>query len=130
MSFILIAKLGDELQVNAWNWRPTLELLLNEDVVDRELYERLGANGCGAAVGDGVARLIADTIDRRLAASKMAPGQRMLADLTVTAAKRKPVVFSPAHNEQVDVNDLYSASFEWLVSFRDFCRRSGGFKVS
>jgi len=38
--------------VNAWNWRPTLELLLNEDLIDGGRHELLGAHGCGAGVGE------------------------------------------------------------------------------
>jgi hypothetical protein len=29
----------------------------------------------------------------------------------------------------VDTNEIYSASYDWLVAFRDFCRQSGGFEV-
>jgi hypothetical protein len=61
MSFILVAKQGSEVQVNGWNWRPTLELLVREHLLDRD--------------------------------------------------------------------DLYSATYEWLVTFRDFCRQSDGFDV-
>jgi len=32
--------------------------------------------------------------------------------------------------EDVDAKEAYSATYEWLVMFRDFCRTSGGFKVS
>jgi hypothetical protein len=30
---------------------------------------------------------------------------------------------------EIDTNDLYSATYEWLARFRDFARASGGFKV-
>jgi hypothetical protein len=33
MSFILVPKEGEELQVNGWNWRPTLQLLLAAGVI-------------------------------------------------------------------------------------------------
>jgi hypothetical protein len=41
MSFILAARNEEELQVNAWNWRPTLLLLLNENLIDLEHHDRL-----------------------------------------------------------------------------------------
>src|SRR5262245_16571478 len=127
VSFILVSHRGD-LKVNAWNWRPTLEVLLAESVVTREQYERLGAHGCGGRVEAQTADRIADVIDRRLTGMK--PGDRVLADLTVTSRKKVPVVLSPSHPvESIDVNDLYSASYDWLVEFRDFCRQSGGFEV-
>ena len=60
----------------------------------------------------------------------MKPGDRMVADLAVTSTKRSPTVFLPNGDiESVDTNDPYSASYEWLVAFRDFCRQSGGFEV-
>jgi hypothetical protein len=94
MSFILAARRGGELQVNAWNWRPTLELLLNENLIDRKRYELLGANGCGAGVDGELANRFADAIERRLKLADMKEGHRMLADLTITSAQRKPVAFS------------------------------------
>ena len=127
MSFILVSATG-EIQVNAWNWQPTLQLLLAENVVNRKQYELLGANGCGGRVDRETAGRIADAIERRL--MSMAPGTRMLADFTVTSDQKTPVVFLPDGNSHdVDVNDLYSASYEWLSDFRDFCRQSDGFEV-
>jgi hypothetical protein len=61
----------------------------------------------------------------------MAPGQRLRADLTITAEPKRKVVFTPSSKvEDFDANELYSATYEWLVMFRDFCRTSAGFKVS
>jgi hypothetical protein len=63
MTFILVSAKGNELQVNAWNWRPTLDLMLDMNPAD------------------------------------------------------------------IDANELYSATYEWLETFAKFCRSSGGFKV-
>ena len=129
MSFILAARNEEELQVNAWNWRPTL-LLLNENLIDLEHHNMLGTQGCGARVGADLAGRFADAIERRLKSADMKPGQRMLADLTVTSDERKLVAIdATASADDVDENDLYAANFEWLVAFGDFCRRSGGFEV-
>jgi len=128
MSFILVPNHGEDIQVNGWNWRPTLELLRAENLVSEENYERMGAQGCGGAVDADVARRIADLIERKLAA--MGSGQRSLGDLTVTANPKKSVTFAPGMaTEEIDVNDLYSASYDWLVALRDFCKQSGGFQV-
>ena len=54
----------------------------------------------------------------------------MLADLTVTSGKRVPTVFLPnGDGESADTNDTYSATYDWLVAFRDFCTQPGGFEV-
>jgi hypothetical protein len=129
MSFILVPQDGEDVQVNAWNWRPTLEILYREKLIGLEQYERMGAHGCGGRVDGEFALRVAETIERKLYAMK--PGGRTLADGSLTDQKKKEVVFSPQWDgQEVDVNDLYSAEFEWLERFRDFCRKCGGFEVS
>jgi hypothetical protein len=61
----------------------------------------------------------------------MAPGQRLRADLTVTNEPKRIKVFTPGMKvKDVDAVEIYSATYEWLAMFRDFCRTSAGFKVS
>ena len=52
MTFILVPSQGEDLQVNAWNWRPTLELLLAANVIPEDDHELMGANGCGGEASD------------------------------------------------------------------------------
>ena len=128
MSFILIPKNGEEIKINAWNWRPTLELLRDAGIIDDDLFERLGTHGCKAEVDADTASRIADYIGARVLAMK--PEQRVLADLTVTERPKKPLIITPDTKiDQIDAIDVYSASYEWLVIFRDFSRTSGGFEV-
>lgn len=128
MSFILVPKRGDEVQVNAWNWRPTLELLLREGLISEELHERMGAQGAGGEVDAELAARIAEAIERTLKAMK--PGERMLADLTLTdRPKTKWVITPETRPDEVDAKDMYSATYEWLAKFAGFCRSSGGFEV-
>jgi len=71
---------------------------------------------------------IADAVIRKL--DSMNPGQRMSADLSVSSEPKKLAIFSPNINEEdIDNNELYSTTFEWLDTFVKFCRSSGGFKV-
>jgi len=93
------------------------------------LAELLGLNGCGARVDADLANQIAAAIENKL--STMAPGDRMRADLTVTSVPKAPQVFRPSTQPgDIDDNELYSATYEWLVTFKDFCKRCGGFMVS
>jgi hypothetical protein len=129
MTFILIPKQGEDVQVNAWNWRPTLELLRAENLLTEENYERLAAQGCRGSVDAVLAHRIADVIERKLATMK--PGERIRADLSVTAIPKEPQVFQPKTKaDDIDINNLYSATYDWLTTFKEFCRRSEGFEVS
>ena len=68
MTFILVPKRGEDIQVNGWNWRPTLELLLEEKLISFENYERMGAQAAGGHVSAETAERIADVIERKLMA--------------------------------------------------------------
>ena len=128
MSFILVPNEGEDLKVNGWNWRPTLLLLLTARVITEEDHDVMGCNGCGAKVDQQKAARIADVVAGKV--SSMKPGQRMLADLSVSSQPRKLIVFSPNKEyDDIDNNELYSATFEWLDTFAKFCRSSKGFKV-
>jgi len=55
----------------------------------------------------------------------------MRADLTVTDMPKVPQLFAPdTKPDDIDAVNLYSATYEWLVMFKDFCKRCEGFKVS
>src|SRR5215469_3891252 len=93
MSFILIPKNGEDIKINAWNWRPTLELLRSANVIDDDLFERMGIHGLKAEVDATTANRIADFLEARLCA--MNSGQRVLADLTVTDTPKKRLIITP-----------------------------------
>jgi hypothetical protein len=129
MSFILIPRHGEDVQVNAWNWRPTLLLLREANLIDESVHQRIGANGCGGHVDAETCGRIADFLERQL--QSMQPGQRVRADLSLTNKPKNLTFFTPGMKaEDIDAIELYSATYEWLVTFRDFCRTSGGFTVS
>lgn len=128
MSFILVPSEGEDLHVNAWNWRPTLELLFAAGAITEADYELLGYQGSGGMVNAEKADQIANVLTQKLAS--MNPGERMLADLSVSSESKRIAVFSPDTNvNDIDVNDLYSVTHDWLQTFVTFCRRSGGFHV-
>lgn len=127
MSFILVSQKGEDLQVNAWNWRPTLLLLRAVNALTEEDCERMGAHGCGGIVDKAKAEQIAEVIIQQL--TSMKPGERMRANLSVTKEPKRPAVISADVIDNINVNELYSATYEWLEIFVQFCRTSGGFKV-
>ena len=129
MSFILIPNNGKEIKINAWNWRPTILLLRHANLIDDRQHELMGCNGCDGRVNSEAATKIADFLDQQLA--KMSPVQRLRGDLSITSEPTKRAVFTPDSKvEDFDAVEIYSASYNWLVTFRDFCRTSEGFRVS
>jgi hypothetical protein len=89
MTFILVPVHADpngDLQINAWNWRSTLELLHRARLLDDEAVERAAAQGAGGQVAAEQALWIAEFLDRYL--TDLTPGQRVRADGTVTSEPR------------------------------------------
>lgn len=125
MSFILVPTHGDDFQINAWNWRPTIEFLRVEGIIDDTTAELMTCN-LGAKVGADLAGRMAAAIQRKL--QDMRPGERMLTDLSVTSEPKNVAEFHKPEN--IDPVDLYSATYEWLIEFKEFCERCGGFEVS
>ena len=118
MSFILVSKQGAELQVSGLDWRPTLELVRKAGLLADDTSELMSAEGYRWHVDGPLADQIAELIQAKLV--DMRPGQRMLADLTIMNSPKDGIGLP-------DERD--SASYGWLMQFRDFCRRSGGFEV-
>jgi hypothetical protein len=128
MAFILIPNDGERIMVNAWNWRPTLSLLRDANLIDDDLYERVGTFGREARVDAETAGRIADFLDQRVAT--MNKGDRIRADLTTTDDAKSPLtITAETRIEQLNLVDTYSATYEWLVQFRDFSKASRGFEV-
>jgi hypothetical protein len=121
MAYILKPSTGDDLWVNAWNWYPTIELLVRAGVFAAQRAERLHYN-CGGDVTEAEASKIAVFLTSYL--SSRAPGERLLIDGTLTS---EPDTFEMFRGPDWDKN--YSATFEWLQKFKSFCEVCGGFTV-
>ena len=121
MSFVLEPKHGEDIQINAWNWVPTLLILDRNDILPFDQLERMRCNGSGGSVTAEEAVRIATFLDDFL--KGLQPGERVLWDGTVTIEPDTNELFhdEPTRN--------YSAKVAWLNKFRDFCRTSEGFDV-
>ena len=127
MSFILVSSASEDLQVNAWNLASHSRIVAAGVITEND-YELLGCQGCGGRVDAEKATQIADAVMEKL--DSMKTGERMLADLSISVEPKKKAVFSPdANDKDIDVNELYSTTPEWLDTFAKFCRSSGGFRV-
>ncbi|MFI7149536.1 hypothetical protein ACIBO2_31840 [Nonomuraea sp. NPDC050022] len=113
MSWTLETPNGESLDVNAWNWRPTLELLEKSGTLDADTTELLHDNIDVELTGEQAQR-IAIFLETYLA--HIPAGGRVLLDGSNTT---EPDSFE-FHRDDLDRN--YSATVVWLTCFRDFCR--------
>jgi hypothetical protein len=112
----------EDVQVNWWNWRPTVELLRRDGVITAEHAERMHVGMGAMCVPANLAMRIADAIEVVLP-TLSEPDERVLLDGAVTAEEP----FDP--NLPGD-SDWYGARRAWLQTFLHFCRASGGFTVA
>jgi hypothetical protein len=113
MSWTLTTPDGTRLHVNAWNWRATLALLERHELLDAETIELLGANFDVEVAGDDARRIAAFLADYL---ATMPPDGRVMLDGAVTTEPDDGTFYRD------DLARNYSASADWLTSFRDFCR--------
>ena len=121
VTFELEPVTGDSISINGWNWRPTLELLHRTAVLSAETLELMSFTGGGGQATSGEAERIAEFLDSYLAG--LGPGDRVTFNGAVTAEPDT----GEFHRDDLARN--YSATYEWLARFRDFCRSSGGFRL-
>jgi hypothetical protein len=121
VTFELEPATGDDISINGWNWRPTLELLHRTGILSEETLDLMSFNGGGGQATAEQAERIAEFLDGYLA--NLRPGDRVTLDGAVTAEPDT----GEFHRDDLARN--YSATYAWLGRFRDFCRSSGGFTV-
>lgn len=128
MTYILVPNEGEDLVINAWNWGPIVELLFAAGAITDDDHEPGGVHGTTLKVDEAKALLIAEAVMRKL--SSMNPGDRVLANLSISKEPKKYAVFTPDMKEEdIDINELYSTTYEVLEMFVKFCRSSKGFEV-
>ncbi len=124
MSFHL-TDLTDErhhLKVNAWHWRPTLELIASFELIDDERLEGMSFNGSTTVTQEeakGVGRRLERDVLPRLEL------ERLNTDFGTTGTDDATFYRAP---ETMHKN--YGVTYEWLQTFADFCLTSKGFEVS
>ena len=101
--------------------------MLAANVITEEDHERMGTHGSVAQDAEKASR-IADAVEHKL--MSMNAGSRVLANLSISKQPKKLAKFGRGVNaDDIDVNELYSTTYEWLEEFARFCRSSGGFEV-
>jgi hypothetical protein len=126
MSFTLI-DLGSEnfeFRANVWNWKTALEIIKSLDVISEGKIRQISDNATGTSVSPEEAQQIGEKI-RDEVLPRMGPGTRILSDLSVTDKPDDGTFYRDADEQWKN----YSADYDWLKEFTEFCFRSKGFQV-
>lgn len=126
MSFTLM-DLGAEsfeFRANVWNWKTVLEIIKSFDVVSEGKLRQISYNATGATIEQAEAQLIGEKIRDEIL-PKLAPNKRIFSDLSVTDAPDDGTLY---HDEDEKWKN-YSATYDWLKEFSEFCLKSKGFQV-
>lgn len=126
MSFTLL-DLGSEnfeFRANVWNWKTALEIIKSLDIISEGKVRQMNYNATGISVSLEEAHKIAEEI-REKVLPKMSPGSRIFSDLSITETKDDGTLYRDEDEQWRN----YSADYEWLMEFSEFCLRSKGFQV-
>lgn len=126
MSFTLLDSGAEsfEFRANVWNWRTALEIIRSFDIMSDGKIRQMEYNGTGVKLDLNEAHLIGEKIRDEIL-PKLEPDKRIFADLSVTDAKDDGTLYKD--NDEQWKN--YSADYDWLKEFSEFCLRSKGFQV-
>lgn len=126
MSFTLLDQGSEnfELTANVWTWKAALEVIKSLDIIGEGAVRQMTYNATGVSVSMEDARDIGTRI-RDEFLSKMGENSRVFADLSISDAPDDMTL----HRDEDEQWKNYSASYEWLKEFSEFCLRSKGFRV-
>ncbi len=126
MSFTLmdLGSEGFELRANIWSWKPTLEIIKSFDVIDEGKLRQMGYNATGAKFSLDEAHSIGEKIRDEIL-PKLSPNKRIFTDLSITDAPDDGTLYQDEDEKWKN----YSANYNWLKEFSDFCLSSKGFQV-
>jgi hypothetical protein len=126
MSFTLM-DLGSEnfeLGASVWNWKPTLEIIKRFDIISEGKIRQMEYAATGVKIdledAHDIGRKIQETI-----LPKLEPNKRMFMDGSITDAPDDGTIYRDEDEKWKN----YSANYEWLKEFSDFCLKSKGFQV-
>ena len=113
-----------EFRANVWNWKPTVEIIKSFDIVDEGKLRQMNYNATGAKFSQEEAQTIGERIRDEIL-PKLAPNKRIFLDLSITDAPDDGALFQDEDEKWKN----YSASYESLKEFSEFCLKSKGFQV-
>lgn len=127
MSFTFIdsGSANNEVHTNVWNWKPTLEIIKDLDVIGEQRVRQMQYNATGFTVSQEEAELLGNAI-RVKYLSKMTPKHRVMMDLSITDEPDDGTLYR-GDDSQAWKN--YGAQYGWLEEFSNFCIACKGFQI-
>lgn len=123
-TFVDLSSENFEFAANVWTWKPALEIIKSFDVLSNGTIRQMEYNATGVKLSKEEAHLIGEKI-RDEVLPRMAPDKRIFMDLSVTDAPDDGTLYRDEDEQWKN----YSASYEWLQEFSEFCLKSKGFQV-
>jgi hypothetical protein len=127
MSFTFIdsSSPNNEIHTNVWNWKPTLEIIKDLDVIGEMRARQMQYNATGFTVTAEEAELLGNGI-RNKYLSKMKTADRVRTDLSVTSEPDDGTLY---RGDDANSWKNYGATYDWLKEFSDFCLNCKGFQI-
>jgi hypothetical protein len=116
---------NNEVRTNVWNWKPTLEIIRDLNVIGEMGVRQLKYNATGYTFTEEEAQALGAGIRAQYVA-KMTPKQRVRTDLSITDDVDDGTLYSGDDSESWK---NYGATYNWLEEFADFCLKSKGFQI-
>jgi hypothetical protein len=126
MSFTLM-DLGSEnfeLSANVWSWKPTLEIIKSLNIISEGKLRQMEYAATGVKIEIEDAHDIGRKIQEKIL-PELEPNKRMFMDLSITDTPDDRTIY----RDEDEKWKSYSASYDWLKEFSDFCLKSKGFQV-
>ncbi len=126
MSYILIDKSENNFEFNAsvWNWKTVVEIIRSFDLLNSGIVRELSMNPSGVSISKEDAKTIGERIRAEIL-PKLEPNKRIYSNLTITDEIDDGVF----HKDEDMQWKNYSAKYDWLSDFSDFCLQSSGFQI-
>jgi hypothetical protein len=126
MSFTLM-DLGSEnfeIRANVWSWKPTIEIIKTLDILSDGKLRQMEYNATGVKIEVQDAHEIGKKIQEEIL-PKLKPNKRIFMDGSITEAPDDGTIYRDEDEKWKN----YSANYDWLKEFAEFCLKSKGFQV-
>ncbi len=126
MSFTLIDLSSEnfEFRANVWNWKTALEIIKSFDILSESDIRQIGYNATGVTVEKEDCLKIGERIRAEIL-PQLEPNKRIFSDLSITDQPDDGTIYSDADEQWKN----YSANYDWLNEFSEFCLKSKGFQI-